>query len=339
MIGFIRPCLISGVAVLGASALVVTPVAPPPTRPEPPPVALAAQAQPLAAPMTAAQVQPFDLVGQQVSFHVAFVGDFLSTGAVLFGREFAIPGTLVQDIQNGTPAPTAVGRALQSFAQVEFDAGRELVGFAAQYVSFQLNFLTNVVRDVMATFGSTAMAFATFAAGVVNQLVNSAAAGLTPASTLAVPMSAEPASVGPAPASARQITPPAATERRSDGRAIETAQDSTRTASTAEDTVTEQPKKPKLAISTVEVVEAPETVTESTASVQGEVRSATTGTKDADGVAAKDRDGATQANKGSNGEARSKPDAAPQSEGKGDTHNAPQKDTAPQKDSVTNEKP
>ena len=340
MIGFIRPCLISGVAVLGASALVVTPVAPPPTRPEPPPIALAALAQPLAAPTTVASVQPFDLVGQQVGFHVGFVTDFVVTGAQLVARQIPIPGTLLQDIQNGAPLPVAIGRALQTFADVEIDAGRELVGFAAEYVNFQVDFLTKVIRDVLTTVTSTSIAFAAFAVGVVGQLVNSvasAAAGLTPASNQAVPMSAEP--VGLAPASARQSTPPAATERRSDDRAIETAQGSTRTASTAEDTVTEQPKKPKLAISIVEAVEAPGTVTESTASAQNEVRAATTGTKDADGVAAKDRDGATQATKGGDGEARPKPDATRQSEGKGGKDSAPRKDTAPQKDSATNDKP
>jgi hypothetical protein len=87
----------------------------------------------------------------------------------------------------------------------------------------------------------------------------------------------------------------------------------------------------------VEAVDAPQTVTESTVSGQGEVRTAATGTTGTDGVAAKDRDGATQANKGGNGEARSKPHAAP--EEKGGKDNAPRKDTAPQKDSATNEKP
>src|SRR5882757_5733745 len=290
MIGFIRPCLMSGVAVLGASALVVTPVAPPPTRPEPPPVALAALTRPLAAPTTVASIQPFDLVGQQVSFHVGFVADFVVTGAQLVARQVPIPGTLLQDIQNGTPLPVAVGRALQTFADVEIDAGRELVGFATEYVNFQLDFLAKVIRDVMTTVSSTTIAFAAFAAGVVGQLVTSVTAGLTAASTQAEPASAEPVSVGPALASARQTTSQAATERRSADGVVETAKDandSMRTATTAEDTVTEQPKKPKPAISVVEAVEAPDTVTDSTVSAQGDVRSATTGTTD---VAATDRD-------------------------------------------------
>src|SRR5882757_2657127 len=290
MIGFIRPCLMSGVAVLGASALVVTPVAPPPTRPEPPPVALAALTRPLAAPTTVASIQPFDLVGQQVGFHVGFVTDFVVTGAQLVARQIPIPGTLLQDIQNGTPLPVAVGRALQTFVDVEIDAGRELVGFATEYVNFQLDFLAKVIRDVMTTVSSTTMAFAAFAAGVVGQLVASVTAGLTAASTQAGPASAEPVSVGPALASARQTTSQAATERRSADGVVETAKDSNdsmRTATTAEGTVTEQPKKPKPAISVVEAVEAPDTVTDPVVSAQGDVRSATTGTTD---VAATDRD-------------------------------------------------
>ncbi|MCU1700292.1 MAG: hypothetical protein JWR34_6355 [Mycobacterium sp.] len=344
MIGIIRSCLTSGVAVLGASTLVVAPVAPPSTRHEPPPIALAALTQPLAAPTTVASIQPFDLVGQQVGFHVGFVTDFVVTGAQLFARQIPIPGTLLQDIQNGTPLPVAVGRALQTFADVEIDAGRELVGFATEYVNFQLDFLSKVIRDVMATVSSTTIAFAAFAAGVVGQLATSVVAGLTAASTQAEPASALPVSVGPALASARQTTPQAATERRPVDGVVETAKDandSMRTASTAENPITEQPKKP--AISVVEAVEAPNTVTDSTVSAQGEVRSAATGTTDAGGVAATDRDEATQANKGGADEARSKPDAAPAD--KGDTDNAhqkdsaPQKDRAPQKDSVTNQKP
>src|SRR3954465_6024356 len=111
MMGFIRPCLVSGVAVLAASALVVTPVAPLATRPEPPPVALAALAGPMAAPTTVASIQPFDLAGRQVSFHVGFVADFIVTGAQLLARQVPIPGTLLQDLQNGTPLPVALGRA------------------------------------------------------------------------------------------------------------------------------------------------------------------------------------------------------------------------------------
>ena len=334
MIGSIRPCLMSGLAVLAASALVITPVAPPATRPEPPRIALAAQTQPVAASTTVASIQPFDLVGQQVSFHVGFVADFVVTGAQLLARQVPIPGTLLQDLQNGTPLPVALGRTLQTFADVEIDAGRELVGFATEYVNFQVDSLAKVLRDVMTTVTNTTIAFAAFAVGVVGQLVSSVAAGLTPASAQAVPTTAKPATVGLSPASARQTTPPAATEWRSDGRATETAQGSTTTVSTAGDTVTERPKTPKQPTS---AVEAPETVTDSAVSAQVEVRSATTGTTAPDGVTAMDRD------------ARAKPDAAPEHGGNADNgpqtdngprkDSAPQTDNAPQKDSVTNDKP
>jgi hypothetical protein len=313
MMGIIRSCLTSGVVVLGASGLVITPVAPLPTRPEPPPVALAALSRPLAVPATVASIQPLDLLGQQVSFHVGFVADFVATGAQLVARQVPIPGTLVSDIQNGTPLPVAVRRALQTFADVEIDAGRELVGFAREYVNFQIDFLARLVRDVMTTVGSTAVAFATFAAGVVGQLVSSVATSLTPVVPVAVP------------ASTRLTTPPPAAERHSD--VVETAKDSTKTAATAEDTVTEQPKKPKKPALAVEAV------TDSMVSAQGEVRSATTGTTD--DVSRADENGAEAV--------RSKPDAAPRHEADADNptqkDDAPPEDNAPQKDSVTNEKP
>jgi hypothetical protein len=165
----IRSCLTSGLVVVGVSALIVAPVASPrPTAPSaPPPLALAAQVQPLrqlsaqalpTRPTTSAAIQPLNLLTQQVSFHIAFVADFLSTGAVLFGREFAIPGALLQAVQHGTPVPVAVSRALQAFAQVEIEAGRDLVGFAAQYVSFQLNFVANLMAMPFAAIGQFAAA-------------------------------------------------------------------------------------------------------------------------------------------------------------------------------------
>ena len=165
----IRSCLTSGLVVVGVSALIVAPVASPrPTAPSaPPPLALAAQVQPLrqlsaqalpTRPTTSAAIQPLNLLTQQVSFHIAFVADFLSTGAVLFGREFAIPGALLQAVQHGTPVPVALSRALQAFAQVEIEAGRDLVGFAAQYVSFQLNFVANLMAMPFAAIGQFAAA-------------------------------------------------------------------------------------------------------------------------------------------------------------------------------------
>src|SRR5262249_51190599 len=92
----------------------------------------------------------------QVNFHVAFVTNFLTTGAVLFGREFAIPGTLIQDINNGVPAPTAVGRALTTFAQIELEAGGQLVNFAAQYVAFRVTLVARLVSRPIAAVGEVA---------------------------------------------------------------------------------------------------------------------------------------------------------------------------------------
>ena len=159
----IRSRLTTGFAVVSVGALVMTPVVAGQvaqarlTPDNPPVVMLTAVAQPLPAPRLLTQpttlaplhqlasIQPLDPLVQQVGFHIAFVADFLTTGAVLFAREFATPGAVLNDIHNGVPVPAAVGRALQTFAQIELEAGRELVGFAAEYVSFQLNFFANLV--------------------------------------------------------------------------------------------------------------------------------------------------------------------------------------------------
>jgi hypothetical protein len=61
--------------------------------------------------MTLSPLPPQDPLTQQINFHIAFVADFLETGAALFAREFAIPGALLQDIQRGTPIPGALGSA------------------------------------------------------------------------------------------------------------------------------------------------------------------------------------------------------------------------------------
>ena len=161
----IRSRLTTGFAVVSVGALVMTPVVAgqaaqarltPDNRAAS--CMLTAIAQPLPAPRLLTQptrrwhrstswhrYSRLNPLAQQVGFHIAFVADFLTTGAVLFAREFAIPGALLKDIHNGVPVPAAVGRALQTFAQIELEAGRELVGFAAEYVSFQLNFFANLV--------------------------------------------------------------------------------------------------------------------------------------------------------------------------------------------------
>jgi hypothetical protein len=165
-----------GFAVAGVGALVVTTVVADQARTLPYPAVpsaatLTAAAQPLPLLLTQptsqapvgqlAAAQPLNPLVQQVGFHVALVIDFVSTGAVLFAREFAIPGALLQDIHNGTPVPAAVSQALQTFAQIELEAGSDLVSFAVEYVSFQLNFVVNLATMPVAALAGMAPASAT----------------------------------------------------------------------------------------------------------------------------------------------------------------------------------
>lgn len=185
MVG-IRTWVASGVAVVGVSALLLTPVVPQraPMITEQPAVAPAAHVQSLPSPkLLVSPPQPGQLLAEQVNFHVGLAVDFIVTGAQLISRQLPVPGTLLQDIQNGTPLPVAVSRAVQTLVNVEVDAGRELVGFAAEFVNFQIGFLTSVLRGVMTTVGNTTMACAAFAGGVVGQPMTSVAAGPTPASS------------------------------------------------------------------------------------------------------------------------------------------------------------
>src|SRR5690349_7883349 len=124
----IRSSLTSGVAMAAIAGFLLTPPAPQTVLAIPTPaVASTAHVTPLGAQRPSALVHDLpDLINQQVSFHVAFVADFVGTGAVLVDRQLQIPITLVRDIQNGTPLPAAVGRALQTFVEIELDAGREL---------------------------------------------------------------------------------------------------------------------------------------------------------------------------------------------------------------------
>jgi non-canonical (house-cleaning) NTP pyrophosphatase len=103
------------------------------------------------------------LTAQQVNFHIVFVSDFLSTGAVLFARQFAIPATVLNDVDDGTPLADALSRALVNFVQVALDAGRELVRSAAQYVAFQVHFLTDVLREVITVATAIPTAVTAFA--------------------------------------------------------------------------------------------------------------------------------------------------------------------------------
>ena len=161
-----------GGGVIGAFVLVPAAQEDTPIRTGQPAAVLAAQALPLMEQPPVAALQQFGgLLNQQVVFHVDLAVDFVVTGAQLIGRQIPVPGTLVQDIQNGTPLPVAVSRALQTLVEVELDAGRELVGFAAEYVDFQVRFVANVVQTVVV--------IATAVPAAVGELVTSTIAGLT----------------------------------------------------------------------------------------------------------------------------------------------------------------
>lgn len=83
---------------------------------------------------------PLDLLNQQVVFNVGLFVDWVATGAALFQRQAQIPGNFVAAIGSGTPPPTAAAQALSAFADIEFEAGRDLIGFAQDIAVFQLQF-------------------------------------------------------------------------------------------------------------------------------------------------------------------------------------------------------
>lgn len=95
-----------------------------------PSIALTAQPLPL----------PLDLLNQQVVFNVGLFVDWVTTGAALVQRQTQIPGDFVAAISSGTPPPTAAAQALSAFADIEFEAGRDLIGFAQDIAVFQLQF-------------------------------------------------------------------------------------------------------------------------------------------------------------------------------------------------------
>jgi len=270
----IRTCLASGVAVVGVSALVLTPAVPEraPVVAEQPVVALTAQVQSLPPPrVLVSPAQPVQLLGEQVNFHVGLAVDFIVTGAQLIARQLPVPGTLLQDIQNGTPLPVAVGRALQTLVEIELDAGRELIGFAAEYVSFQLNFLANLVRDVVAVASS-------FISGLAP----------TPSALAVAKPTTAPRSVNVAASS--------------DVDAVQSS-DATVAATSA---CTEQPKKPKKPQT---AIAADDSVSAANVSAQGEVRSTSTTDSDDAAVPAQARDRASRTDKASAAEQSHKADA------------------------------
>ena len=176
MNAFVRSSISCAIAVAGVSALVSVP-APAQERQaaiRQPAVALTAQVQQSPTPPTTTLAfQPLRLAVEQVNFHVGLFVDFIVTGAQLVGRQVAIPGTLLQDLGNGTPLPVALSRAVRTFVEIELDAGRELVGFAAQYIDFQLRFIAKVLRAAVAVVTAIPVA--------VGELVTSTVSHFTPA--------------------------------------------------------------------------------------------------------------------------------------------------------------
>jgi hypothetical protein len=298
----IRQCLASGLAVVGVSALVVSSAEPRDPLPpaDQPAVALTAQVQPL--PLPFAPAAPLELLSRQVNFHVDLLVDFVVTGAQLIARQVPVPGTLLLDLQNGTPLPVAVGRALQTLVEVELDAGRELVGYATEYIAFQARFLADLI----------ALPFAVVAA--VNEAVGSFfAAAVTPAPVVETSVPAQTLSVSPAP-----------TASRSEADAV----GAVGTVGTVED----EPKKPTLAVSARDADTESDAAT--TISAQGEVRSGTTeaadstDTTDVDDPTSTARDEASEED-ASGGEQRSEPEAEPDNDGADD---AAQKDSSSDED-------
>lgn len=83
---------------------------------------------------------PLDLLNQQVMFNVGLFADWITTGAALLQRQTQVPGAFVADLSAGVPPQTAAARALSAFADIEFEAGRDLIGFAQDFANFQLQF-------------------------------------------------------------------------------------------------------------------------------------------------------------------------------------------------------
>jgi hypothetical protein len=264
----IRSCLASVAALIAVSALVLTPAVPrdPLARTEKPAVALAALARPLLAPTTLTATRPLGLLGQQVNFHIDLLVDFIATGAQLAGRIVAIPGTFLQDIESGTARPDALGRALVDFAVVELDAGRELVGFARKYADFQIHFLANFLRDVIAFATALPIAVGEFFAGLTPPPLPGPSAP-TPGPVTASVCQATPAET-PVDASPRSTD--VATASASDDRAVERVDASVGASSAVKVAVAEQPKRPSSVVAAARSAAAP------TVRAQGEVRSGAT---------------------------------------------------------------
>ncbi|MHA3022446.1 hypothetical protein ACXPWS_19615 [Mycobacterium sp. BMJ-28] len=128
---------------------------------------------------------PGELIRSQVDFHLDLAVDFIVTGAALTGRILPVPATLFREVGTGTPAPVALRHALVTLADVEFDAGRRLVGYARDYAAFQVQFVTGLLSalpgrlgDLVVAAGAAATAFVQRAADVAVQVVDVAQTAL-----------------------------------------------------------------------------------------------------------------------------------------------------------------
>lgn len=231
-----RSCLASGLAAATAGVLVVVPTEPAdPAQAVAPPVALAAQTQPLQLPLPAASAQPSQipaLIAAQLSFNAGVAVDFIVTGAGLIGQQVQVVQTLADDVRNGTPIPTALGRAVVGVVNVEVVAGHELVGFGRELVDFQIQFLGNLVSQLpppIATPAQQALAagadavdnFSDLANGVIDRL-----AQLTPNAPDMRP--ARKTSLQPNNVVALRRSKPAAIERDSTNTAMSDTGDAVR---------------------------------------------------------------------------------------------------------------
>jgi len=148
----VRSYISSGLAAATTTVIVIAPVeVQTPAQAVAPPVALAAQVQPLQLPVPAALSQPSQLpalIAQQVSFNTGVAVDFIVTGAELIGQQIQVAQQLANDIRTGTPIPVALGRAVVGFINIEVVAGHDLVGFGRELVDFQIKFLGNVASQL-----------------------------------------------------------------------------------------------------------------------------------------------------------------------------------------------
>lgn len=165
---------VSAAAVLIVAVALVLPAQAPAPAHAPPVVALTA----LTAP---AGPSPDVLLREQIGFHLDLAVNFIVTGAALTGRILPVPATLIRAVSTGTPAPIALRDAVVTLADVEFDAGRHLVGYARDYATFQVRFVTGLLAALpgpagalFATAGAAAVAFVQWCSDAAVRVVTGA---------------------------------------------------------------------------------------------------------------------------------------------------------------------